>query len=86
MPRRGHRIARLAQAHEGRFLNLRAIDRVRHRNAEVPILHQLAQLGIFLIGLIEHDHGVRAAEARPRDDVVILFLFILFQHRDSSSC
>ena len=54
---------------------------MRQRDAEVLGRHQLADLRIGLVGHVEGDHRIRAAEGRPGDDAILPGLLLLLKHR-----
>jgi hypothetical protein len=62
MSRRRHALARLAQAEEDRLFDLIAVDRLGQRDPEFLRGHELADLGVGLVGLVELDDRVGAAE------------------------
>ena len=78
----GNGLARLAGAEEGGLVDLLAVDRQGHGDAEVLVRHQLAQLRILGVGLVEDHAGVMSARARPEEDLVLaLLLLVLLEDR-----
>ncbi len=78
----GDGLTRFASAQEDRFLDLLAIDRVRHRDAEILVRQHLAHLRVFGVGLVERHIRIRTAQTRPQlDDVLFVLLLPLFENR-----
>ena len=75
-------LARLAGAEEGGLVDLLAVDREGHGDAEVPVRQQLAQFRILGVGLVEDHARVKSAGARPQEDLVLAqLLLVLLEDR-----
>ena len=64
-----------------RLLDLVAVDGMRQRDPELLGREELGDLRVRLVGLVEGDHGVGAAEGRPGDDAVLPALLVLLEDR-----